>query len=65
MAAVHELDRLLLGEVGVGDQDLVDRVEVTLELLQRAEVAQAVEHGHRRARDEPVGLDLAAVAQGV
>ena len=30
------------GEVGVGDQDLVDRVEVALELLERAEVAQPV-----------------------
>ena len=32
----------VLGEVGVGDQHLVDGVEVALELLERAEVEQAV-----------------------
>ena len=65
VAAVHQLDGLLRGEVGVRDQDLVDRVEVALELLERAEVAQAVHQRHRRARHEAVGLDLAAVAQRV
>ena len=42
VAALHELHGLVLREVGVGDQDLVDRIEVALELLERAEVAQAV-----------------------
>ena len=65
VAAVHELDRLLLGEVGVRDQHLVDRVEMALELLERAEVAEAVEEPHRRACHEAVGLDLAAVLERV
>ena len=61
VAAVHELDGLLRGEVGVGDQHLVDRVEAALELLERAEVAQAVEERDGRAGDEAVRLDLTAV----
>ena len=40
----------LLREVGVGDQHLVDRVEVALELLERAEVAQAVRAAARGVR---------------
>ena len=55
MAAVHELDRLLLGEVGVGDQHLVDRVEVALELLERAEVAEAVESATGVRATNPYG----------
>ena len=58
VALVDQLHGLGLGEVGVGDQHLVDRVEVALELLERAEVAQAVEQRDGRARDEAVGLDL-------
>jgi hypothetical protein len=65
VALVDQLDGLGLGEVCVGDQHLVDGVEVTLELLQRAEVAQPVEQRDRRAGDEAVGLDLARVAQRV
>ena len=65
VAALDELDGLLLGEVGVGDQHLVDGVEVALELLERAEVAKAVEERHRRARDEAVGLDDVRVAERV
>ena len=65
MAAVDQFDRLLLGEVRVGDEDLVDRVEMALELLERAEVAQPVEQRDRRTRHEPIRLDLAAVAERV
>ena len=65
VAAVHELHGLVLGEVGVGDQHLVDGVEVALELLERVEVEQSVGQRGGRARDEPVGLDHLAVAQRV
>ena len=42
VAAVDQLHGSLLRELGVGDQHLVDRVEVALEALERAEVAQAL-----------------------
>ena len=53
VALVDELDRLLLREVGVGDDDLLDAVlgEDCGELVERPERAQAVV-GARRQRDE-------------
>ena len=61
MAAIHELDRLLLREGGVGDQDLVDLVEVALYLLERPEVLEAVAR-HRRQRHESDRLHLRLLA---
>jgi hypothetical protein len=44
VTAVHELERLLLGEVGVGDDDLVDAVvlEQAGQVLEATQVAQAI-----------------------
>ena len=58
MGLVDELDRLLLGEVGVGDDDLVDPVglEDEADLVDRAERAQPVV-GPRVQRDEADDLD--------
>ena len=63
VAAVHEVDRLLLRERRVGDEYLVDLVEVLLEVLERAEVLEAV-LGARRERDEADRVDLPVLAAG-
>src|SRR5919204_1551267 len=57
VAAVHELDRLALREVRVGDKHLVDRAEVAVEALERAKVLESVRR-QRRERYEADGLDL-------
>jgi hypothetical protein len=57
VAAVDQLDRLLLGEVRVGDHDLLHAVLLDQDgqLVERAEVAQPVV-GLRRERDVADGL---------
>ena len=65
VTALDQLHRLRLGEIRVGDQHLVDGVEVAFQLLERAEVTQPVEQRHGRARDEAVGLDHVRVPERV
>ena len=66
VAAVHQVDRLLLREIRVRDQDLVDLVEAVLERVERPEVAEAVLRT-RGERDEPDGVErrVGAATEGV